>query len=36
MHRFQTGQGPLRTVKVRYVRQMAFLFVVIATLSVAV
>lgn len=35
MHRFQTGEGPFRTATVRYLRQMACLFVVIATLWVA-
>ena len=35
MHRFQTVQGPLRTASVRCLRQTAFLFVVIATLAVA-
>jgi hypothetical protein len=35
MHRFQTTEGPSRTATVRYLRQMACLFVVIATLMVA-
>lgn len=35
MHRFQTGEGPCRTALVRYLRQTACLFVVIATLWVA-
>lgn len=35
MHRFQTVEGPFRTATVRYSRQTACLFVVIATLWVA-
>jgi hypothetical protein len=35
MHRFQTGEGPCRTALVQYLRQTACLFVVIATLWVA-
>jgi hypothetical protein len=36
MHRFHTREGPFRTALVRYLRQMACLFVVIATLMLAI
>ncbi|SDW26364.1 hypothetical protein [Thiocapsa roseopersicina] len=36
MHRFQTVEGPCRTATVRYSRQTACLFVVIATLWMAI
>ncbi|MFB1490357.1 MULTISPECIES: hypothetical protein [unclassified Thiocapsa] len=36
MHRFQTVEGPFRTATVRHLRQMACLFVLIATLMLAI